>query len=187
MSELATFWNGNHKLSAASDKMSETLMPMSGNCATLQGELYRASTRISYDWFNNGWGCNNWSGAVVFLQQFFRELPVQPSAETLADLEKNLRYVHEYSHGEPSGHLNDDKVEAVVTRIHEIVVQTILDSLVDPSQDLAGADDARALEIITKALVNNPKLIPNTRDMFDFQEPEYRGSHEDDEDEDGYY
>ena len=162
MSELATFCNGNHPLSVASDNMSYKLMPMSGNCATLQGELYRASTRISYDWFNNGWGCNNWSGAVVFLQKFFRELPVQPSAETLADLDKNLRYVHDYSHGESARHLDNDKtsakVDGIVTRIHEIVVQAILD---------------------------NPTAIPNTRDMFDFQEPAARYEEEEDEEEYG--
>ena len=161
MSELATFCNGNHPLSVASDNMSYKLMPMSGNCATLQGELYRASTRISYDWFNNGWGCNNWSGAVVFLQKFFSELPVQPSAETLHDLDINLSFVHDYSHGEPASHLDgsgvSDKVDATVTRIHEIVVQAILD---------------------------NPTPILNTRDMFDFQEKD--APYEDDADEENY-
>jgi hypothetical protein len=159
MDKLATFWGGDHQLSKASDAISDNLMPMSGNCASLQGELFRASTRISYDWFNNGWGCNNWSGAVVFLQKFFGKLPVQPSAETLADLDKNLAFVYNFSHGERTSCLNEDDADAAVTRIHEVIVQ---------------------------ALVNNPKLIPNTCNMFDFQEKDAPYEEDDEEEEEDH-
>lgn len=156
MSKLATFWNGDHQLAKDSDSMSDTLMPASGNAPTLQGELYRASTRISYDWFNNGWGCNNWSGAVVFLQKCFSALPVQPSTEVLLDLNKQLAFVHNFSHGESTRGLYDDDADAAVTRIHEIVVQAILD---------------------------NPTAIPNTQDMFDYQEDDAQYGSEEEQEE----
>ena len=118
MSDVKTFWNGDHELTAAERKMGEDLMPMSGNCASLQGELYRASTRISYDWYNNGWGCNNWSGAVVFLKKFFGELPVQPSAEVRKELDRCLNYVHDYSHGESARHLDNDKMSGTTLQLN---------------------------------------------------------------------
>lgn len=80
---IANFWDGDHPLTEIAKAKHSELVPMSGNCQTFQGELLRCSSRIEYDWYNNGWGCNNWSGAVMFLTNKFRELPVQPNAETL--------------------------------------------------------------------------------------------------------
>jgi hypothetical protein len=142
MSETPTFWNNDHPLSAKSEELFKQLIPFDGNCPSLQGELLRASTKISYDWFNNGWGCNNWSGAVVFLQKFFKDLPVQPAPEVIAKLHHELSYAHEFSHGERAPR-SDDRSDFAVTTIHEIVVQAVLD---------------------------NPMLIANTRDMYDFSE-----------------
>jgi hypothetical protein len=139
---IPTFWGADHPLSAKANELYDVLVPMDGNCGSLQGELLRASTRISYDWFNNGWGCNNWSGAVIFIRKFFSELPVQPSEEILAKLKHELSYVIEYSHGERAPR-NEERAEEAVTIIHEIIVQ---------------------------GLIDNPDLILNTRDMFDFQE-----------------
>lgn len=161
MTELATFWDETHPLSAAYQELSNKLIPEEGKCETLQGEFLRASNKISWDWFNNGWGCNNWSGAVVFLKKFFKELPVQPDAEVLTKLKKELNYVYEYSHGEPPP-VDDDRADIAVTTIHEIVVQAIID---------------------------NPEPILNTRDMWDFSEDDYRSRNNDWEDGDGnaYY
>lgn len=152
MAELATFWDNTHPLSEASEALYDKLVPEDGNCPTLQGELLRASTKISWDWFNNGWGCNNWSGAVVFLQKSFKELPVQTDAEVLTKLKQQLSYVYEYSHGQPSPK-NESRADLAVTTIHEIVVQAVLD---------------------------NPEEILNTRDMYDFSEEDYRSHSEDD-------
>jgi hypothetical protein len=125
--ELATFWDKTHPLSAQNDKLFKTLVPSSGACKTLQGELLRASCKISYDWFNNGWGCNNWSGAVLFLNQYFKELPVQPTAAKLAAFNKSLNRVYDFSHGERvKGRITDRSAEKHVTKIHEIVVETLL-------------------------------------------------------------
>ena len=156
--ELANFWDQTHPLSKRSDKLYEALVPASGDCTTLQGELIRASTRINYDWYNNGWGCNNWSGAVVFIGKRFEDLPVQPSAEIITKLKKALDAVGIYSHGEPC-HIEDERANELVTTIHEIIVQAVID---------------------------NPEPIHNASGMFNYQEEEYRGSW-DDSDEDGEY
>lgn len=152
---IPNFWNGDHNLNASSVQLTEKLMPSEGNADTLQGELIRASMRISYDWFNNGWGCNNWSGAVCFLEKKFSELPVQPEAATVKDLMKELAYVKDYSHGERPP-MNDYRADVAVTRIHEIVISTIM---------------------------VNPTLIENKMDMFELQERDYREPEEDEDDE----
>lgn len=63
---MKTFWNNKHELCEESERLGSELMPISGNCETIEGELYRASSRLSYDYYNNGF-CNNWSGALEFL------------------------------------------------------------------------------------------------------------------------
>ena len=145
MSEIPNFWNDDHPLATKSEELFNQLIPLDGHCPSLQGELLRASTKINYDWFNNGWSCNNWSGAVVFLKKFFSELPVQPDIETHVAFEGALSYVEEYSHGEPAPY-NKERADEVVTRIQQVVVQAIID---------------------------NPDLIANTRDMYDFTEEDY--------------
>lgn len=122
--ELKTFWNQQHPLSAKAEELFEALVPSSGNCTTLQGELLRASTKIGYDWFNNGWGCNNWSGAVIFLAQNLGKLPKQPSEELLKVFNDNLRKAYYQSHGEPC----HSEYDEVVTVIHGIVVQALIDN-----------------------------------------------------------
>lgn len=151
--ELQTFWNNKHPLSAKAEELFKALVPREGHCTTLQGELLRASTKIGYDWFNNGWGWNNWSGAVVFLAQNFSKLPNQPSEESLKVFNDNLHKAHYQSHGEPC----DSEYDEVVTLIHGIVVQ---------------------------ALIDNPEPIENVVDMYSLQEPDdVREYYEDDEEE----
>lgn len=154
-SSIATFWNEKHPLSKQANALYSQMVPMSGNSTSLQGELLRASSRISYDWFNNGWG-NNWSGAVKFLENNFIKLPNQPEADIIKELKKELAFVLNYSHGEPCPSNNDykSKVYSTVTKIHEIVVTAIL---------------------------ANPDLINNTDDMFNYQEEEYQHSWEEEE------
>lgn len=157
MTTIKNFWDNTHPLAEIASAKYDELVPARDHCASLQGELIRASTRIGYDWYNNGWGCNNWSGAVQFILARFSNLPNQPSAEIIADLRKNLAIVADYSHGEPC-HINDDLADEVVTKIHEIIIQAVID---------------------------NPELIANTTDMFSYQEEDYR-EHADEEDDFGY-
>lgn len=51
------------------------LVPMSGNCDTVEGELLRAANRLCYRWFNDGdywyegYGCETAGPAESFLRQ----------------------------------------------------------------------------------------------------------------------
>lgn len=66
--EIASFWNRKHPLYESYLKF-ESLMPVEGNCQTIEGEVLRAATRIYWDYYNNGFG-NNWSGALNFLKEY---------------------------------------------------------------------------------------------------------------------
>jgi len=125
MDEAANFWNHKHPLSAKYEELYEQQVPDSGGASTVVGELLRAASRIGYDWYNNGWGCNNWSGAVNYIRKHMNELPLE--ADVIRKLNHELDYVYEYSHGEPAPH-DEDRAEFAITTITEIVVQGILDT-----------------------------------------------------------
>jgi len=61
-----TYWNNKGRFQAEYDELLK-LMPASGNCDTLAGELIRSVSRLGYDFYNNGMG-NNTSGAANFLR-----------------------------------------------------------------------------------------------------------------------
>jgi hypothetical protein len=127
MADLLNFNDKTHPLSEQSSALFDKLVPAVGKCDTLQGELLRASSKISYDWYNNGWGCNNWSGAVIYLQRHLQVLPVQPSPAERQQLAKSLARVYNFSHGERvRGSISDSSVMKHITKIHEIVVAAIL-------------------------------------------------------------
>lgn len=88
-------WGVPNELKGYNSKLWNKLVPMSDNCSTLEGELLRAASKICYDYFNNGWGCNNWSGAVVFLRKFSK-VPTNV-----------LNHFKKYSHGEPVDGVTD--------------------------------------------------------------------------------
>lgn len=133
------FWDQDHPLSAAADEMFTKLVPPSGVCSTVQGECLRAAAKINYDWFNNGWGCNNWSGAVVFLQEHAEQFAQKRTDAERAEFNKALRAVSKFSHGETVT-IGDSRAEALVTTIQAYVVQNNLD---------------------------NPVLVANEKDMWD--------------------
>ena len=144
MKDIPNFWNKDHPLSQQAEELFQELVPISGNCQTLQGELLRASSKIGYDWYNNGWGCNNWSGAVVFLRDHIANLPIMhPEAKT-DEFYAALSEVHGFSHGEPAD-ISDSRADVLVTTIHEYVVSKIM---------------------------ANWQPIPNKMDMWDFDEPD---------------
>ena len=80
----ATYWANNGKYTKEYQALYEQHVPMMGASETLAGEVLRASSKIYYDAFNNGF-CNNTSGAWNFLDQ---HMP-QSSAlrEALAELQ----------------------------------------------------------------------------------------------------
>jgi hypothetical protein len=60
-----TYWNNNGTYEAEAQKLSE-LVPMMGECETFKGEVFRAATKIYYDYYNNGFG-NFWKEPAAFL------------------------------------------------------------------------------------------------------------------------
>ena len=62
---MNNYWNETGKNQAEFDRLL-TLMPASGNCETVAGEMIRAANKLGYDYWNNGMG-NNTSGAVNYL------------------------------------------------------------------------------------------------------------------------
>lgn len=158
MEHIPNFWDNTHPLSAQASELYSELVPSSGNCQTLQGELLRASSKIGYDWYNNGWGCNNWSGAVIFLRDHISDLPNTVAEESeRQEFFSALRLVHQYSHGEPCG-ISDEAADRLVTTIHEYVVKKVMATW---------------------------QPIPNKLDMWDFSEPDYVpvNDHDDDWDD----
>lgn len=138
------FWDQDHPLSADYNRLYEDLVPSSGECKTLQGELLRAASKINYDWFNNGWGCNNWSGAVVFLEQNYGFVASGRNEEDLTKYRHALSVAREHSHGERVS-MSNKFIDGAVTTIAAFVTQAIL---------------------------NNPTPIPNEVDMWDLSEPD---------------
>lgn len=153
-----TFWGGNHPLKETYRALSVQLVPDYGRSDTVQGELIRAATRINYDWFNNGWGCNNWSGAVLFIKQYASELPVKLAKEDLVLLHNSLNECHGQSHGEPM-HMDADYTSDLCTTV---------------------------MELVLKLVISNPEPVSNTVDMFDLSEESY-STHSDDDDDDDWY
>jgi hypothetical protein len=152
MQGIPNFWDKTHPLSQQSEELFQELVPISGNCQTLQGELLRAASKIGYDWYNNGWGCNNWSGAVIFLRDYIADLPIMHPDAKSDEFHNALREVHDFSHGEPAV-ISDDRADQLVTTIQEYVVSKIM---------------------------ANWQPIPNTLDMWDFGEPDAPYEEEDD-------
>lgn len=80
-----SFWSNNHPLQARADVLFEQLIPDSGDCETIEGEILRAAARLNYDGFNNGFG-NNLSGAVKFLNEYFFHPDMASIASWLTDV-----------------------------------------------------------------------------------------------------
>jgi len=78
----SSFWNGNHELSEEQERLAKDYMPPMGAAETLEAELFRASNRLLYDYFCNGW-CNNKTAELEFLKAygFFTSLTVENLVE----------------------------------------------------------------------------------------------------------
>ena len=55
-------------MSATFERIFSELVPASGKCETVAGEMLRAAGRLRHDFYNNGMG-NNTSGALKFLRE----------------------------------------------------------------------------------------------------------------------
>lgn len=63
-----TYWSGNGKHQQWNDLNFSTLVPSWGVASTVEGEMLRASSKLYYDYYNNGM-CNNTSGPANYLTQ----------------------------------------------------------------------------------------------------------------------
>lgn len=52
-----SYWNGDGAYQKEYNELYEKMVPGQGSCNTLNGELIRAVSRLSYEYFNNG-NCN---------------------------------------------------------------------------------------------------------------------------------
>jgi hypothetical protein len=80
--KVSTYWDHNGKFQTLQDQLFQQLVPASGKCNTVEGELLRAASKIYYDYYNNGFG-NNWSGAWNFLDSFTGNIPIASELEVL--------------------------------------------------------------------------------------------------------
>jgi len=67
-----TYWKNAGEHQGAANFLDE-LVPISGQAETLKGEIWRAATKIYYDFYNNGFG-NNWTSPASFLIDFVPSL-----------------------------------------------------------------------------------------------------------------
>jgi len=129
-----TYWNNQGKFQAEYDRMVEELMPASGNCATVAGEMIRSVSRLGYDFYNNGMG-NNTSGAANFLRE---KGAIDP--ETYAT-------IYAYTRGQVyRGRYNGDALHTAIERAVDQTVEMILRNPTlltqDNSEDMFDYEDA---------------------------------------------
>jgi len=83
-----------------------TLMPSMGKCETLRGELWRAASKIYYDYYNNGFG-NSWEAPAQFLMDHLN----------LPDSITNVFY--EYGGGHICSGSEENAMEAMIDTVIE--------------------------------------------------------------------
>jgi hypothetical protein len=66
---VRTFWAGDHALQPVLADVEKRLMTVEGPTAYLETEVLRSASRISYDYFNNGFG-NDVSQAVAYIDRY---------------------------------------------------------------------------------------------------------------------
>ena len=78
---IKTYWNSNGTFQATYENLYAALVPASGSCPTLEGELLRATCKLYYDYYNNGM-CNNTSGPALFISGFFDQINARVDVRT---------------------------------------------------------------------------------------------------------
>lgn len=66
---VRTFWAGDHDLQPLLADVESRLMTAEGPTLYLETEVLRSASRISYDYFNNGFG-NDVSQAVAYIDRY---------------------------------------------------------------------------------------------------------------------
>jgi hypothetical protein len=143
METFPNFWDHSnpHPLNTDYQRLYNELVPTMGKSSTLQGEMLRASSRIAYDLYNNGWG-NNWTGALYFLSANIHQFPLNLSKSDSERFNQIVMNISDYANCQYAGR-NTAPFQKDVTDL---------------------------IAIITTLVLSNPELIPNDRDMFDLQD-----------------
>ena len=100
-------------MSATFERIFAELVPESGKCDTVAGEMVRAAGRLRHDFYNNGMG-NNTSGALKFLRE-----------KSAIDREL-FEYVLPYTTGRVyTGNYNNDLFHIAIDRIVEMTTKMV--------------------------------------------------------------
>lgn len=91
------YWACEGKFQEDYDKLFSELVPMSGKCDTVAGELVRSANRVYYDAYNNGFG-NNVSGGLNHIKFII------PKTEKL---EAAIEAITPYSTGNAIGYIDE--------------------------------------------------------------------------------
>ena len=117
-----TYWNRNGHHQEAYDRLKD-LVPLSGPADTFEGEMLRASTKLYWDYFNNGFG-NSWSGALEFLNKYGTNVWFDDDTG-LSDVivSSEYEFLSEYAPGQYIG--NNKQAERIVESILDRVVDYV--------------------------------------------------------------
>jgi hypothetical protein len=74
MFETKSYWAGTSDYHEQYTLLVASLIPDRGKCDTIEGELLRAAGRLTYDYYNNGFG-NDWSHSYAYLRDFKKNNP----------------------------------------------------------------------------------------------------------------
>jgi hypothetical protein len=116
-----SYWNncGTYENEA---RVLSQLVPGSGQADTFKGELWRAATRIYYDYYNNGFG-NNWLAPAAFL---IDNIKLSPEVK---------RTLFEHANGNVAQSNLDSEME---TMIDDVVTVLLTIDLSDNTTDMWG-------------------------------------------------
>lgn len=134
-----TYWNNNGKHQADYELLANTIVPPSGNAGTYEGEMLRATTRLYYDYYNNGMA-NNTSGAVKFLIEANDKFNLGIDHELeLVSYECNTTYYTEAPLAEPLETIANAVIEYVLSKDGKYTVSDV--NLFDYADEDATDDD----------------------------------------------
>ena len=113
-----SYWDHTGKFQEDYDRLYSQLVPLSGKCETLEGELLRSVSKIYHDYYNNGFG-NNWSGPLEYLKEFG---PITA---------KNYEVLKPYSRGRI--YRDSEFFESDVAQALEETVDSVIQSILERS------------------------------------------------------
>lgn len=133
-----TYWNNNGTHQSKANELQE-LVPVMGKCDTLRGEIWRAATKIYYDFYNNGFG-NHWVEPAMFLMD-------------MVDLDDEIEMVlYEHADGNCLSHYCD----------YEDLMESMIDTVIEA---IHGMDDApNEVDMWSYASGRRGKFSPNMYD-----------------------